>query len=77
MIMEAGSPQICVVSRQGGDPGQPVVSLQSESKGLRTRGGDVSWPFTSIIFNHHSNQKVWETLLLPYWTDEKTEIWKG
>ena len=40
MIMEAGSPQICVVSRQGGDPGQPVVSLQSESKGLRTRNAD-------------------------------------
>lgn len=74
VIIEAGSFQICRVSRQVGDPGQPVALFQSVSKSLSIRGGDVCGYSINITFNHQSNQKYWERLLLPYWTDEKTEI---
>ena len=77
VIVEAGSFQICSVSWQVGDPVQPMALFQSVSRGLRTRGGDVCGYFVNITFNHQSNQKNWERLLLPYWTDEKTKIWKG
>ena len=74
VIMEAGSFQICRVSQQVGDPGQPVTLFQSVSKSLSIRGGDVYGYSINITFNHQSNQKYWESLLLPYCTDEKTEI---
>ena len=37
MTWSLTSPRICRVSRQAGDQGEQMVSLQSESEGLRTR----------------------------------------